>query len=203
MAVAVGRPTGGADRAARCRRRRASTDGGVERRRPAGRVAQLGDGIGRREAVAAGDHEVGLERDDLLDVDRVEGRDVRDRLGLRRVEGDVLALADDPVADAEREQRLGRRPGSARRSSSGSRGQRRRSCLRRRSGSPGRPASRRRRGGRRRGGRRGLDRRRRRRSGRRGGRAPTPQAAIARHRAISRATARGRGEHARNVAGGG
>jgi hypothetical protein len=53
----------------------------------------------------------GLVRDDLLDVDddgrAVELLDVRDRARLGRVEQDVLALADDAVADTEREQRLG------------------------------------------------------------------------------------------------
>ena len=50
-------------------------------------LAQLGDLVGRVEAVAAGDHEVGLEADDLLDVDLAELRDVGDGGGLGRVDG--------------------------------------------------------------------------------------------------------------------
>ena len=59
-------------------------------------LAQPGDRVGRVEAVAAGDDEVGLEADDLLDVDRVELRDVRDGGRLGRIDDEVLALADDP-----------------------------------------------------------------------------------------------------------
>ena len=71
-------------------------------------VAQLLDGLGRVEVVAAGDHEVRAQRDDLLDVDRAELGDVGDGGGGLRVRGEVLHLADDAVAHAEREQRLGR-----------------------------------------------------------------------------------------------
>ena len=75
-------------------------------------VAQPLDVVGRRAEVAAGEHDVGIELDDLLDVDldlgAVEGLDVGDRRRLGRIEEEVAALADDPVADAEREQGLGR-----------------------------------------------------------------------------------------------
>ena len=71
-------------------------------------VAQLLDGLGRVEVVAAGDHEVRAQRDDLLDVDGAELGDVGDGGGGLRVRGEVLDLADDAVANAELEQRLGR-----------------------------------------------------------------------------------------------
>ena len=58
--------------------------------------AELGDRVGRVEAVAAGDDEVGLEADDLLDVDRVELRDVGQIDGFGRVVVEVLDLADRP-----------------------------------------------------------------------------------------------------------
>ena len=60
-----------------------------------------------REAEPAGDHEVGAGVDDLLGVDRGEGRDVGQGDGLG---GEVAAVIgrDDPVAGTEVEQDLGR-----------------------------------------------------------------------------------------------
>ncbi len=71
-------------------------------------VAQLFDRLGGVEVVAAGDHEVRAQGDDLLDVHRAELGDVGDGGGGLRVGGEVLHLADDAVAHAEREERLGR-----------------------------------------------------------------------------------------------
>ena len=53
-----------------------------------------------REAEPAGDHEVGAGRDDLLGVDRGEGRDVGKGDGLGREVAAVIGR-DDPVAGAE------------------------------------------------------------------------------------------------------
>ena len=71
------------------------------------RSPELGDGIGRGEVVAAGDDEVGLEGDDLLDVDAVEGGHDRQVVGLGRVGRDVLDLGHDAVTGAEGEEGLG------------------------------------------------------------------------------------------------
>ena len=98
--------------------------------------AELGDRVGRGAEVAAGDDEVGLEADDLLDVDAVERRDDRERARLGREVRDVLDLGDDAVARAEREQDLGRGRGQ-RHDLLRFGGDRRRPCPRRRSGSTG------------------------------------------------------------------
>ena len=58
---------------------------------------------------AAGHDEVGAELDDLLGVDGRERRDVLRFGGGRRVVAPVIGR-DDPVAGAEAEQDLGRRP---------------------------------------------------------------------------------------------
>src|SRR6185369_9725718 len=75
------------------------------------RPTQLLDRRALGQSGAAGDDQVGAEGDDLLDVDAVEGRDLGNRRGLRREVGGVLDLADDAIAGADREQRLGRRRG--------------------------------------------------------------------------------------------
>ena len=56
-------------------------------------LAELVDRLLRRAAVPAGDHQVGSEVDDLLDVDPVEGPDDRDVGRLGREVGRVLDLA--------------------------------------------------------------------------------------------------------------
>ena len=65
------------------------------------------DGIGWRAAGATCEDEVGAGVNDLLDVDAVEAAHHRHVGRLGRVVGDVLDLADDAVAGAEREQDLG------------------------------------------------------------------------------------------------
>ena len=65
------------------------------------------DGIRWRSAGSTGEHEVGAGIDDLLHVDAVEAAHDRHVCRLGRVIGDVLNLADDAVAGAEREQDLG------------------------------------------------------------------------------------------------
>jgi hypothetical protein len=72
------------------------------------RPAQLLDGGTLRQAVAGRDDEVGLQLDDLLDIDAGEGGDDGDRRRLGWEVGDVLDLGDDPRTGAEREQDLGR-----------------------------------------------------------------------------------------------
>ena len=69
-------------------------------------VAQLVDGVLRRAAVRADDDEVRIEANDLLDVDALIGGDDRDIGRLGRVIGDVVDLAHNAVARAQREQRL-------------------------------------------------------------------------------------------------
>ena len=69
-------------------------------------LAELGDGVGRVEGVAAGDDEVGLEADDLLDVDRGEAGDVREGDGFGRV---VVEVGRGDDARSRRRARTGSR----------------------------------------------------------------------------------------------
>ena len=80
---------------------------GIDRQHRDVRPAELVDRGLRGQAVPVGDDEVGAEGDDLLDVDALVGRHDRQIVGGRRVVGDVLDLADGPVAGADREQDLG------------------------------------------------------------------------------------------------
>ena len=68
--------------------------------------AQLGDRVGGREPGATGDDEVGVQADDLLDIDGPEVDDVGQRLRLGWVVARVVGR-DDPVTGADREQGLG------------------------------------------------------------------------------------------------
>ena len=72
------------------------------------RRAEPGDRLGRGEAGAAGDDEIGVETHDLLDVDRAEGHDVGQRLGLGGIVAGVVS-GDDGAAGAHGEQCLGHR----------------------------------------------------------------------------------------------
>ena len=76
-----------------------------EHRDPEG--PELRERLGAVEAVAAGEDEVGLEADDLLDVDRPLGHDAGD---LRGLGGMIIGIrgADHARAGAHREEDLGR-----------------------------------------------------------------------------------------------
>ncbi|MEJ7695954.1 MAG: hypothetical protein WKF78_04835 [Candidatus Limnocylindrales bacterium] len=77
-------------------------------------VAQLGDGVGRRPAIAAGNDQVGVKRDDLLDVDGEAGCPERGHARQARGVGRVVAALvgrDDASAGAKLEQDLGVRRG--------------------------------------------------------------------------------------------